>query len=535
MCQFYPTSSYLFPDNCQNNNKLWGAIISAPIDKQSQIYIQNCEKCSKCGAFLIPQTKTCPLCDPQNFYNSPILSSSQEIKIGTIFKPKQLHVYCIAIDISLPQSYIKELINLLSSSNFTNTIEKQCLFMFVFLGQTPIYISMKDKSTHFSFGQIFNKDLRFIFDPLELNQVLEEASYLLNSCKSSSITQEGFQSFLDQINTIKELQSLILIHSFQLPNLQNIQMKFPVHTISVISDDIQPSFSIQQCLANGWSLAYSNASTQGLLNYLLYLLKDNPPKVCTIKIMLSEGIELAWLSSKSAERIVNGRSIEMQLVNHFHFSSFSFSIQPNNKYSSHSFFSIQIIAALDNTTIITNRVFMKASSTEEWCTSFNPMVLSSIYCRQLASHKLFKKSFFGKQYTWQIKNFVNSKDFKHSASDLFKTTLNHINTILFNDHSPLKDQIIDVILFQLISHGYTFSIDLSNSLLGKQHNSSQSQTLNQNANDKNFIYLPPFIFHEKNSKISFETALKLCNEETMPFIMCLEKEIYEKLKSMLSI
>ena len=522
MCQFYPTSTYFFPDNCQNNNKLWGAVFSAPFEKQTQVYIMNGDKCSKCGAYLIPQTKMCPLCDPQSLYNSPTISSSQEIRIGTIYKPKDLVAHCIAIDTSLPYNYLKELISALLSSNFTDNVPKQCVFMFVFLGQGPIYLTMKDKSTHFSFGQIFNKDLRFIFDPLELNQVLDEALFLLNSLKCSSITQEGFQDFIDQINTIN-LQSLILIHSFPLPNITNTEMKFSVNTINVTPDDMQPNFSIQQCLSNGWSIAHSSPTTQGLIHYLLFLLQDNSSKVCTLKITLSEGIELAWVASKSAERIVNGRSLDLQLANNSHFSSYAFSIQPNAKYSSHSFFSIQIVASLDHSTFITNRVFMKAPSIVEWVTSFNPMVLSTIYCRQLASHKLFKKSRFGKQYTWQIKNLFSTKEFINSSSDLFKTTINHINSILFNDHSPLKEQIIDVILYQFVTHGYSFSIDLSNALLGNQQN-----------NDNNFVYLPPFIFHAKKTKISYGSALKLCNEETIPFIYGLEKDVFEKLKTILS-
>lgn len=511
MCQVYPSSTFLFPDTVQQQFKMWGTILTMPSDKNPKLIVPNSDICPKCGAFRTPQTGCCPICDPIKFYDEDTTLYSLDYKIKKKESTK-LRLFCLVFDLSIQESTLHDILFVLASQIASFHLENAKI-MIILLCQCPIYVYKRGEMLHIAFEQVFYPDSQYYFNVNEIQEIFEELSPLIEQLSRNTMNPASFTDFVDQLKD-ENIASMILFHSFAIPAIHNI--KFKLHSIFMQQNESIPQNLINSSIESNFSFIISSVINRSLIDYIATCFEEPHHEIKT-SIILSEGFEICWISFTSFEKNIQDRKYEFNIKSACKNSTISFAINPSAKYKKVKLFSMQIKYFADSGVFVTNRIFQKAETFDEWITSLNPIVLASIFARQIASHKLFqpKLGIFHKSFTWKISALENQKN----ITILLKRAISCVTKIFTAEPALLPPEVVNVIFFNIVTQGYGFIADFINSLIGN--------------NPDKIIAIPPFLLYCKKEKNITNDDLNSYDWYVTPIAYPIDKNLFEKIKAIL--
>ncbi|EAY19264.1 hypothetical protein TVAG_214890 [Trichomonas vaginalis G3] len=509
MCQVNASATFLFPDDCPKQNKIWGSIISMSQDKNPKLIVPKSDICPKCGAFKTPQTGCCPICDPAKFYDKDTTLYSLDYKIK-IDNEIHEHLICLVIDLSMPDRLLQDLISAISSQ-FGYFALENVKFMLIFLCQCPLYIHKRNNTLHVGYEQIFYQDSKYIFEINEFIEILLDIYPIIQTCSRLPMSSQSFHGFLDQIKS-ENITSLLLFHNF--PLIPYPPTPFKVHSIFVASNTPVPTNMIQISLENNLTWNSGSIIHKSLIDYIKMCMME-PFGPLDIKIFVSEGLEIEWLCNEENEKNYQAKKLNFTIKNSCKDTSYALTLNEGSKYSHKKIFTMQIATKSENGIYITNRVWQKAETMEEWVTSLNPIVISSIFARQVAAHRVFyaKKGIFQKTITWKISLFENLK----GTTILLKRAISSISKLLSNEPPILPPDLLSLIHFNLITKGYAYNADLVNAVV-----SCDADYL---------IPIPPLLIYSNKSPTFTDEDLVAYEWCVTPIPVLVDKSIFDRIRN----
>lgn len=462
MKNVYPSSSFLFPNSCQNESKIWGFVITAPVHREAQVLIPELNQCKKCRSYLIPQTSKCPICGPEDFYSKSDQFITQDLAVGSFGVGKKSVIICLAFDLSISPNILNQIIYTLLSPEFkAKNIDNK--FIIVFLDQYPIFASIVNDSLQLIFNVFPDSNTKSIFTVDHMQSILHDAYQTLKDLvwKLDAIPNSTGKLF-GLLNSAP-LNHLVIFHSVPLELTAQTRLSYCVHSIeathyddSVLNSEHDFSSSdprISRCMIN--------RCLPILIQYISEMTDKNLPRKCNLSLTVSSGLDFKWHSDFVSEPTIQANRAELELENYSVDSIYSFTFSPNNKYYYAKAFTIQVAETFDGITYISTRVYPKASSYEDWLQSIQLIPMATIFFKQYLSTNSIRRFLHKKyRYTWNIIGVVDST----TSGLLLKKALMLFSAFCIDEPSILPARIRRELIFYIMNRGMTYFGDLISAL-----------------------------------------------------------------------
>ena len=481
MTTIFSSSSFLYPNNCPASMRMFGCMVTIPVyENPGQV---KCDRvtCTKCGCLKETEESVCPLCKPKE-YNALLENGAIEgVFVLGRAAMQDVHIISVAIDLAIPEEIILAMLDTFESASFEESF-RGFLFTGVFLGTSPIHVTLKNERLDLCFGEFFEEN-QICFEPKKLGQLLREAFKIVKEMVQPGTDRHAFEQLFEHLSLIP-IQNLFLFCAteLRLEKANLVDVKFCVNLVEFAeSADKMPNSVLlpfnkewTHCMATGWR--------QDLVGYLLRRVENVKARSVTIRLKFSDGIEVNWAAGMRNERTMKHWKVETVLRNYTADVSVTFTAQGNAKYNAETHYGLQVEYKFDNgETIVVNKIWPKAQSVEEWLDSVNILNLCAISLKQQSIHALIcaskgKQPSFDKKYTWNLANLQA----KNSPINFAKQFAPVFKALVIDDTSLLPVIVRREIMFHVAREGPSYVGYLSRCIMELDPES-------------NVLKIPPFL------------------------------------------
>ena len=513
------SSSYLPPNKSPSNAKLWGIVVEPPMHKDVKFSPQIPKKCPNCNCFLCLANGKCPICegDVSLEDNAKFIEDYKFIQ-KKIELPRRLISFIL--DLSIPGVLLHQVAYSLMQDSFLNRFTNDD-FMLVLLGSSPIYVCKQNGFIHLQCGYIQNDSFIYKFNASEIPDIIEQVLLLISS--GSFNVDPTTPPLTDVLRALSVFGTnlTILFYDSLLPQIP--QLNFAVHCIYVSTPSSATQPSILTSYENKWTHAIVKQAQPSLSEYVCLLLDNNVPAKSTTTITLSNGLQFEWISPPFDQMTKKVKQCVIDCSNCSYLSAIIATVGFTGAYKSHNQFRIQISSAFDDGTIyVSNYIYKKSPSLQEYQESFNFSTFVTIMMRQFSNDyfsNLLKSSFWGifdKKIIWDIDTLFGDLILQRYAKTAFKRF-----TKLVSETSPVKQCVKESIIFSIVSLGPSYIGDLINSLLTPPKGDN--------------IYITPYLFWKSGSAQPETASRDLLHGGTVTIIELVSEDVFNFIQEIYNI
>lgn len=481
MNTIFSSSSFLYPNNCPSNMRLFGCMITIPVYDDPDKVIRERVTCRDCGCLKETEASVCPLCSPMEYQQLVTTGKLESAFVIGRAALQEVHIISVAIDLAIPEDIIMSMLDTFESDEFAQSFQG-FLFTGIFLGTSPIHVTLKNDQLDLCFGEFFEEN-QICFKAQQLGQLLREAFKLVKMIVQPLTDRSAFELLFQHLSLIP-IQNLFLFCATELhlEKVPLVDVKFCVNFVEFAETADKIPNSVLLPFNKEWTHCMATNWRPDLVNYLLRRVENVRARSVRIQFKFSDGIEVNWAAGMKNERTMKHWKVETVLKNYTADVSVTFTAQGSQKYNQETHFGLQVEYEFDNgETIVVNKIWTKAASMEEWVGSLNILNLCAISLKQQSIHALIcasqgKQLCFDKKYVWNLANFQaeNSPiNFAKQFAPVFKA-------LVIDDSSLLPLIVRREIMFHVAREGPSYVGYLSRCIM--EHDP-----------DSNSIRIPPFL------------------------------------------
>lgn len=387
--------------------------------------------------------------------------------------------------------------------------------LLVFLGTCPVYLKVKKGILSLSVGEIFDDFSSAFFEPSELTKFLIEAFQMARLMITPGDDKQATKELLNEL-TKSDVSNLFLFHSTELPVLDK-SLPYAVHSIEVHTDAVPVHDSVSICVREGWTHCCIGQCTPDVIAYMHRLVFTSTEKV-KMKIKVSPGIELIWISGPRTEKQLQGDHTEIEVTHWSRDLAFMVTTSAASKYKSFDCIGVQATFDYNGYIIVANSTWRKVKTVNEWVDSWNILHMCAMYMKQHSVHALMssiqksKVKSLERRLSWEFTPSENS----NSPIWYVATTVALFKGLILDDTSPLPVHIRREIMFQVMTHGHVY-------------NSFAATTIMLLRDPHHVIHIPPFIFVPLVNDVDI-TIPKHKQSELLTSVVHISCELFESIE-----
>lgn len=504
------TSNFL-PSNKKDAKSLsFGLIIEPPKINNIECVENPLLTCTTCGACYKNGT-SCPICNVGSI--KPISSCFVE---EYCYRNQELQnktrLICFIFDLSIPGALLQCIISSLMEDSFVQTLGND-KFILIFNEKNPIFICKKHGILHMQIGLVEDEPVNYIFPASSLPEIFEEVLVLISTFGFQTSTDKSISSIFDSLKYWKP-EKIIFFYSNTIPVLQNIP--YAVNCINVCSPSNKSHTPFSVFYANKFSMLQIQQTSRNINTYLSMILDKNIPSCYQTLIIVSNGLNIEWVSGPFEEICKRSRAIAIGSSFNHALNSIMCALSISGNFKNVDTFAVQITSQGENGSVyVANNYFRKAASAHEFDLSFNFYAYGIMHLRQSAVEYFASRGFFDRRFQWDSKHIPYDEDSKSFVRRLIK----RFNGVI-SPQSPLTASQIEYFLFLINNLGISFISDVINNLIAPP-------------NDE-YILIPPFLFYVKDSKPEKHEDFDLLKGGAIIITEYLESLAFDRLLTIIS-
>jgi hypothetical protein len=385
----------------------------------------------------------------------------------------------LAFDLRLGLALFREFQGVCAAKEFQIRFE-EFSFIIVLLGKGPIFVIKTGDVVTLSFHRI--PDSFGVLKASEIGSALSELLEIIQLNKDLGPFPDSIFVFLHEISKLSEGHAFLFYSGF-FPVVE-FGLHFSLNLIEVVDNLLLwDPIVISQALENGWSHCLIHGIEKSLLTYLHGLVRRSVTSKVKISIQVSEGLQMCWISGVKNEKDVSCAHLEFEFSQYLSSLTLFLALGPKRGFGKSRFFSLQTVFVFANDqTIVSNRIWKKADSLEEWKESVNIVTYVSFFMKQQSARELLNKGRFGLFFSRRFEWSVNEQtQFIRKAAALF-------SDLFVAGTSEVPIQVRRDVLYLVMTRGHSYIGTLV------------SRLITLTGEEDEFVF-PPFILSVNDRKV----------------------------------